>query len=158
MSLQSCLPLILQLNSYPIREECQYLSKKFISAPIPAGVLTIGYGSTGDHVRAGLKISQSEAEALLLRDLKRFEDAVNQRVRVPITQSIFDALVSFSFNVGISAFQNSTLLRLLNNRQYAAALDQLLRWTNAGTQSLPGLVSRRQAERRLAYGERFPED
>lgn len=121
-----------------------------------AGVLTIGYGHTGRDVRSGLTITEQEAEELLVKDLAIFEDAVNDLVKVPVTQSIFDALVSFTFNVGEGAFSTSTLLRKLNQRKYAEALDQLLRWDKAGTVKLPGLTRRREAERKLGYSEPFP--
>ncbi|MFZ0409143.1 MAG: lysozyme, partial [Cyanobium sp.] len=112
----------------------------------PAGVLTIGYGSTGPHVKEGLSITPKEAADLLAKDLSRFEDAVNDLVKVPMTQSQFDALVSFAFNCGIGAFQESTLLRLLNQEDYVAAAAQFDRWVKGPNGPLPGLVRRRDAE------------
>ena len=111
----------------------------------PAGVLTIGYGSTGSHVSSGQTITEAQAEALLLNDLVRFEKAVNELVKVPMTQGAYDALVSFIFNCGEGAFADSTLLRELNEGKdpNAVAKAQLPRWTNGG---LAGLVRRRAAE------------
>ena len=111
----------------------------------PAGVLTIGYGSTGPHVSSGMTITEAEAEALLLKDLVRFEKAVNELVKVPMNQGAYDALVSFNFNCGEGAFAESTLLRELNEGKdpNAVAKTQLPRWTNGG---LAGLVRRRAAE------------
>ena len=111
----------------------------------PAGVWTIGYGHTLD-VNPGSTLSLKQGELLLLKDLRRYEQAVNNYVTVPLYQNQFDALVSFCFNVGTSAFKNSTLLRLLNQKQYTAAAKQLLRWTTGGGRVLPGLVKRRKAE------------
>ena len=111
----------------------------------PAGVLTIGYGSTGPHVSSGQTITEAEAEALLLKDLVRFEKAVNELVKVPMSQNAYDALVSFTFNCGEGAFAESTLLRELNEGKdpNAVAKAQFPRWTNSG---LAGLVRRRTAE------------
>jgi len=111
----------------------------------PAGVLTIGYGSTGPHVSSGQTITEAQAEALLLKDLVRFEKTVNEHVKVPMSQGAYDALVSFCFNCGEGAFAESTLLRELNEGKdpNAVAKAQLPRWTNSG---LAGLVRRRAAE------------
>jgi GH24 family phage-related lysozyme (muramidase) len=114
----------------------------------PAGVPTIGYGSTAG-VKMGLSITVDEAEALLIKDLERFEAAIRSAVTVPLTDNQFSSLVCFSFNVGTGAFRDSTLLRLLNQGDYQGAADQLLRWDKAGGKSLPGLQRRRQAERAL---------
>lgn len=111
-----------------------------------AGVLTIGYGSTGPHVKPGMKITQAEAERLLLNDLDRFERAVERLVAVPLTDGQFAALVSFAFNVGEAAFAKSTLLRKLNAGDYEAVPSELARWVNAGGRRVQGLVNRRAAE------------
>lgn len=118
----------------------------------PAGVPTIGYGSTRG-VRLGDRISEAQAEALLRRDLLRFERAVNDLVKVPLTQGQFDALVSFAYNVGEGSLASSTLLKRLNAGRYAEAADQFLRWNKARVNgrltALPGLTRRREAERAL---------
>ena len=117
----------------------------------PAGVWTIGYGSTRG-VREGMKITEAQAEALLLRDVERFERDVVGMVEVPITQGMFDALVSFAFNLGAEAMRRSTLLRLLNQSRYADAAQQFARWNKAGGRVLDGLTKRRAAERALFEG------
>lgn len=108
-------------------------------------VLTIGYGSTGPHVKEGMKITEAQAEELLLKDVARFEDAVNRLITVPLKQEQFDALISFAFNCGASALEESTLRRRLNNGEdpNTVAKEELKRWTNGG---LAGLVRRRKAE------------
>lgn len=111
-----------------------------------AGVWTIGYGSTGAHVRAGMTISQAEADALLVADLARFERAVEQLVKVPLSDGQFAALVSFAFNVGEGALQKSTLLKKLNAGNYDAVPGELAKWVNAGGKKVQGLVNRRAAE------------
>jgi len=114
----------------------------------PAGAWTIGWGHT-TGVKAGDRVTVEQAEWFLRQDLRQFEDAVNQLVTVTLTQGQFDALVSFAFNVGVGAFQTSTLLRVLNQDKYQEAADQFLRWNRAGDQVLEGLTRRRQAERKL---------
>ena len=94
-----------------------------------SGVLTIGWGHTGNDVYEGQTITEAEAETLLKNDLRKFEDTVNARVTVKINQNEFDALTSFTFNVGGGAFSDSTLLRYLNEgRQKVEVADQFLRW------------------------------
>lgn len=111
----------------------------------PAGVWTIGYGHT-KTAKPNQIISHLKAEELLQEDLRKFEDAVRHLVKVPLNQNQFDALVSFTFNVGIGAFKNSTLLRFLNQKKYSMAADQFHRWVNAGGKKLPGLINRRKQE------------
>jgi len=114
-----------------------------------AGVLTIGYGSTGPHVKLGQTITRAQAEMLLKLDLLRFEAAIARLVTVPLNQNQADALVSFAFNVGIGALEKSTLLKKLNDGDYNAVPSQLQRWNKAGGKVLPGLVRRRLAEGEL---------
>ena len=82
------------------------------------GVLTIGYGHTGPDVKAGMTITEAQAEMLLMRDLSRFEQSVERSVKVPLTDNQFGALVSFAYNVGTEAFERSTLLKKLNEGDY----------------------------------------
>lgn len=120
----------------------------------PAGVWTVGYGSTGEHVYPGQTITEPEAEELLRQDLWRFEDCVSSRVTVELTDMEYAALVSFSYNVGCGAFESSTLLRRLNAGEPKERVfnEELMRWTKANGQTLQGLVRRRQAEIDLAFG------
>ncbi len=114
----------------------------------PAGVWTIGYGHT-KNVRQGMMISHQKAEELLLEDLLIYEEAIERLVQVPLNQNEFDALVSFTFNVGIGAFSKSSLLQILNTGDYQDAARQFSRWVRGGGQKLPGLVSRRKDEYNL---------
>ena len=114
----------------------------------PVGVWTIGYGHTKD-VLPGHVMTEPEACQLLEQEVKIYENAVRSLVSSPLTQNQFDALVCFSYNVGIGALSQSTLLRYLNEGNYKAAADQFLRWVYGGGEVLPGLVSRRQQERSL---------
>ena len=117
-----------------------------------AGVWTIGYGHTGGQARAGAKVTASEAEALLARDLGRFEEAVRRLVgRLP--QQQFDALVSLSYNIGIGAFARSTALARLKAGDGRGAAEAIGWWNKATIggekRVLPGLVRRRAAEAAL---------
>lgn len=98
-------------------------------------------------------ITQEQADELFLKDVAKFETAVNQMVRVPLTQSQFDALVSFAFNLGINALRRSTLMQKLNARYYQTAADEFSKWVNVTVngklKKVAGLVSRRAEERAM---------
>lgn len=117
------------------------------------GVWTIGYGWTqpvdGKSIRAGMTIKQETAERLLKTGLVRYESDVSRLVKVGMTQGQFDALVSFTYNLGARSLSTSTLLRKLNTGDYAGAADEFLRWNKAGGKVLNGLTRRREAERAL---------
>ncbi|WP_019104081.1 lysozyme [Chromobacterium haemolyticum] len=117
------------------------------------GVWTIGYGHTGPDVTSALVITHDQADALLARDLEKFEAGIMRLVKVQFNQNQFDALVSFAYNLGLGALQGSTLLRLLNAGDYAGAAAQLPRWNKAGGKELPGLTRRRAAEQALFLGK-----
>jgi lysozyme len=111
------------------------------------GVPTIGYGHTGDDVWIGCDpITQEQADALLASDLQLFEEGVNGMVIPTTSQQQFDAMVSFSYNLGESALRGSTLLRMHNSGDYAGAAGQFGRWNHAGGQVLDGLTRRRAGE------------
>ena len=118
------------------------------------GVLTIGYGTT-TGVSPGMRITEAQAESFLRRDLARFENAVSSLVKVALNEDQFSALVTFTYNIGESAFAGSTLLGLLNQGAYQSAADQFMRWNRGDRGELPGLTRRRQAERALFLGQDF---
>ncbi|MCH7305638.1 lysozyme [Acinetobacter higginsii] len=117
------------------------------------GVWTIGYGTTiypnKIRVKRGDTCSSEQAKAFFQHDLIRFEAAINESVLVALSQNQFDALVSLAYNIGITAFKNSTLLKQLNNKNYKDAAEQFLVWNKASGKVLRGLVRRREAERNL---------
>lgn len=118
-----------------------------------AGVWTIGVGHTGG-VTPDMKITKEQSRELLKSDLRRFEKVVNETIKHPLLQHQFDALVSFSFNVGTQAFKNSTLAKKINaNASWNEIRAEFLRWNKAGGKVLAGLTSRRKREAKLYYGE-----
>lgn len=119
--------------------------------PIPGDVPTIGFGST-DGVRMGDTITPQKALERLMRDVGVAESAIGRCVKVPLSQSEYDAFTSFAFNVGGKAFCESTLVKKLNAGDYDGACDELERWVYSQKKVVPGLVNRRQVESRLCTG------
>lgn len=110
---------------------------------------TIGYGSTF-NVTPGMVITQDEAEARLINDLRHFEQGV-QKLAPTATDNQFSAMVSLAFNIGLANFGGSTLLKRHNAGKYDAAKAEFAKWTHAAGHVLPGLVKRRGLEADL-YG------
>lgn len=123
------------------------------------GVWTIGYGHTSEAgppaVTKGMSIDKAAAEAMLARDLRRYEAAVSQAVRAPLSDNQFAALVSFAYNIGIEAFAKSRLLTLINAGEYDAAPRELMRYVYSRGKRLEGLANRRAAEAGLWAKDEF---
>lgn len=100
----------------------------------------------GKYIDYSLGISQSDCKKLCMQDLERFCYAVEDFVKIELTQNQFDALVIFCFNVGVDAFKKSTLLKILNDGDYEGVPAQLRRWNKSGGKEVQGLNNRRQAE------------
>lgn len=147
-------------------ENCLALIREFEGERLtayrcPAGKLTIGYGHTGTDVKSGMRIDIFQANILLRQDVAAAEAIVERSVKVPLTQGQFDGLVSFVFNVGAGAKgikdgfvtlkngQKSTMLKLINEGDFDNAARQFGGWVYGGGKKLPGLVARREAERKL---------
>ncbi|MGL5712091.1 MAG: lysozyme [Cetobacterium sp.] len=114
----------------------------------PSKILTIGYGKT-KGVTPGMVITLEEAENFLKEDLRYFELWVEKLINVPLNQNQFDALVSFTYNLGEGALKNSTLRKFLNDGRYDLVPAQILRWDKSKGVSLNGLKRRREAEAKL---------
>jgi len=110
-----------------------------------AEVLTIGYGHTGG-VKEDDTITQEEADKLLKADVFKFEKNVEDNVKVELNQSQFDALVAWTFNLGVGNLRSSTMLQKLNNEDYTSVPSEMKRWNKAGGKTLDGLIRRRKAE------------
>jgi len=115
-----------------------------------AGVWTIGYGSTMPDVGPDMKITVSEAETRLLRDLRRFEECVERRCP-GLNDNQYAACVSLAFNIGCTAFEKSTVARMAAAGNHARAKAAFGLWIKAGGKPLLGLIRRRAVEARL-YG------
>lgn len=117
--------------------------------PTPTDRLTIGWGHTGPEVVEGLVWTPEQCEVALLHDTAWAVRTVNATTDVPLTQNQFDALVAFTFNVGATAEGHSTLIKLVNARQWPQAADEFPRWNRQHGGVLAGLTRRREAERAL---------
>ena len=121
------------------------------------GINTIGYGNTyymnGKKVTLkDPKITQKQAEELLKHSLSTYEKAVDSFCRDDISQGNFDALVAFSYNVGVGALQKSTLIKKVNaNPKDVTIADEFLKWNKSAGRVLAGLTRRRQAEANLYF-------
>jgi len=109
------------------------------------GRWTIGYGHA-NGVTPGMVCTLDQAEAWLSQDIAWAVATVNQHVHVEISQGIFDSLVDFTFNLGSSSFEHSTLLQLVNNDDLTDAINQFERWDKVGGVEVAGLLRRRIAE------------
>jgi lysozyme len=113
--------------------------------PVPGDVPTIGFGTT-ESVKLGDKITPVKALERALTDVRKFEGAIKQCVKVPLHQHEYDAFVSLSYNIGAGAFCKSTLVRKLNSGDYTGACEQILQWDKFKGQPLRGLTIRREKE------------
>ena len=116
-----------------------------------ANVWTIGYGHTRG-VKEGDEISADKAEYILLEDLIEFETYVDQLVTVSLNQDQFDALVSWTFNLGPTNLKESTMLLRLNDGQYSEVPAEMARWNRSGGEVLEGLKRRSKAEGLVVQG------
>jgi lysozyme len=115
----------------------------------PAGVWTIGYGQTSG-VKPGSTTTESAARADLERSLEQYQSSVREMItHDDSTGQMVDAMTSLAYNVGLGALRKSTLLRMHNLRDYFGAASQFARWSRGGGKVLPGLVRRREAERKM---------
>ena len=119
-----------------------------------AGVWTIGYGHTKDVVE-GMKITQEQAEQMLVDELHEYESYINKYVTVALSQNQFDALVSWVYNLGPANLSASTMLKVLNSGEYEDVPAQMKRWNKAGGKVLEGLIRRREAEACLFVGKEW---
>jgi lysozyme len=113
----------------------------------PAGVWTIGYGTTAD-VKEGQVITEAQAEGFLKADLAKFEAGVEKLIG-DATDNQFSACVSLAYNIGLSAFAGSTVLKRHKLGNYLGASRAFGMWIRGGGRILPGLVRRREAEAKL---------
>lgn len=139
-------------KAYDIIKEFEGLYLKAYKDPV--GIPTIGWGTirypNGKKVAMGDVITDEQAQEYLAHEVAGFASGIESSVKVSLNNNEFCALVSFCYNLGLGAFNGSTLLRLLNgNEPRAIVADQFDRWVKAGGKTLKGLVRRRAAEKKL---------
>ncbi|OTG94981.1 lysozyme [Acinetobacter sp. ANC 3832] len=132
---------------------CGFEGKELKAYDDGVGVWTIGFGTTiypdGIKVKKGDVCTLEQAKSYMAHDLKKFEQTVNTAVVVPLNQNQFDALVSLTYNIGQTAFKDSTLLKKLNAGDYLGAAAQFNVWNKVKGKIVQGLVNRRAKERKL---------
>ena len=132
---------------------CGFEGKRLAAYDDGVGVWTIGFGTTvypnGIKVMKGDTCTEAQAKTYMAHDLKKFEATVNKAVTVQLNQNQFDALLSLAYNIGASAFSQSTLVKKLNANDIRGAADQFDVWVNAGGKRMQGLVNRRAKEKAL---------
>ena len=109
---------------------------------------TVGFGHTGEEIHLGMEITQQQAELYLKIDIDKVEKIINN-LHLELNQNQYDALVDFTFNVGIANLLKSTLLAKLRHDDYLGAADEFLKWDMAAGKHMVGLEKRREAEREL---------
>ena len=119
--------------------------------PIPGDVPTIGFGTT-EGVKLGDKTTPIKALHQAMRDVQKFEGAVKQCVKVPLHQYEYDFAISFSYNVGGTAFCNSTLVKKWNAGDYEGGCNEATKWVYVKGKKIQGLVNRREKERLWCLG------
>lgn len=140
--------LIKQLEGCRLQAYDDFTGKPVGFSDVVKGTLTIGVGHTGKDVTKGLVISEERASELLKNDIKNVEKTINEVVKVPLNQNQYDALCCFVFNIGCSAFRDSTMLKLINTNQFAKAADCFKDWHRGN--NIPHLLdNRRKKEKEL---------
>lgn len=120
------------------------------------GLPTVCNGHTGPDVRVGDVWTKAQCDSVLVRNLEKHGSGLLKCVTVPLNQNQFDALSSWTFNVGVGAACGSTLVKLLNQGQYVLACEQLPKWNRAGGKEVRGLSNRRTAEKALCLKPMAP--
>ena len=131
--------------------------KDHVYIPVPGDFHTAGFGHADNRLPVGQHITENQAVLWLSEDTKTAQNAVKRCVKVPLSQDEFNAYVSFSFNVGQTAFCNSTLVKKLNAGQYDQACEDLKLWVYSGGVKYKGLETRRNIESMICKHGRYPE-
>jgi len=137
----------------------QFEGKRLTSYQDSVGIWTIGYGTTminGSPVVAGMTITDAQAEEYLLAHINTKVAPAIQKVKAPITQSMFDAMCCLTYNIGSGAFGKSTLKQNTDATNYTQAATNFMDWNKAGGQVLAGLTRRRSAEQTLYLKDGIP--
>lgn len=148
---------VMKLNTEGLSLIKKYERCKLTAYKCPAGVWTIGYGNTfyedGTKVKQGDKITQQRADELFKNIVeKKFAEPIRKLITSYVTDNMFNAIVSFTYNLGIGNLKSSTLLKKVNaNPNDKTIADEFAKWTKSGGKVLSGLVKRRKAEADLYF-------
>jgi lysozyme len=128
-----------------------FRSKPYLDS---VGVPTIGYGTImyPDGTRVTMEddaITEAQAEEYLAFEIDHKTASINNMLTETVNQNQFDALSSFTYNLGTGALHGSTLLKLVNQGNFTAAANEFVKWNHAGGVAVPGLTRRRLAEQQL---------
>ena len=140
------------ISNKGIKFIAQWEGKRLTKYKDSAGLWTIGIGHliTGkENPPIGDTITDVMCNELFIRDSRIANTAIDNNVKVPLTQNEFDSILSLVYNIGTGAFSKSTLLKKLNAGDKPGAADEFLKWNKAGGRVIQGLVNRRQSERKL---------
>ncbi|MFE4125365.1 lysozyme [Kosakonia sp. YIM B13605] len=121
------------------------------------GVPTVCYGHTGSDIVMGKTYTERQCKDLLNADLQSVARQVDPVINADIPETMRAALYSFAYNVGVGAFKKSTMLRLINKGDNAAACNEMKRWVMAGGKKWKGLVNRREIEREVCMWGQKPQ-
>jgi lysozyme len=150
--------ITMQTNQKGIELIARFEGLKLKPYSCPAGIPTIGYGSTfypdGTLVKlTDAAITKAKADEILCHNLAQYEDAVSRAIKVKITSNQFSACVSLAYNIGAGNFQKSSVVKFINAGEMLMAAKSFLMWDKATVNGkltvLPGLVTRRLAEKAL---------
>lgn len=128
-----------------------------VMIPVPGDVATGGFGHADKRLPVGLYIDEAQAVAWLKEDIEKHRAFLVKCVKVPLSQSEFDAYLSFAFNVGGNAFCNSSLVKKLNSGDYRGACEGLKAWVYSGGVKYKGLETRRNIERLMCESGQYPQ-
>jgi lysozyme len=140
---------MMQLGAAGLALIQSFESCRLVSYQDQRGIWTIGYGHTGEDIGPEQACTQEQADQWLQDDTQSTVTVLLRDLDLPVAQNQFDALVSFLFNVGVTAGGHSTLLKLINQGQTVLAAQQFLLWNHVDGVVDPGLTRRRQAEQTL---------
>lgn len=127
-----------------------------VMIPVPGDVATGGFGHADNRLPVGQYVDEAQAVAWLKDDIEKHRVYLVKCVKVPLSQSEFDALLSFAYNVGGNAFCNSSLLKKLNSGDYQGACEGLKAWVYSGGVKYRGLETRRNIERLMCESGEYP--
>lgn len=126
-------------------EQCKLRAYK----PLPTDKWTIGWGATGPNIVEGTVWTQEQADADLANRIILLANQLALVIKVPVNDNQFGAMLSLTYNIGITAFTHSTLLKLLNQGDTQGASQQFLVWNKSGGKYVQGLMNRREDEQNL---------